>query len=72
MQLPRQQRSNRKLQRAYDKNLYRKGSQIERCFNKLEKFRRFATRYEKSRTCFQAMVALACSWIILQLYVLDP
>jgi len=65
MQLPRQQRSNRKLQRAYDKNLYRKRSQIERCFHKLEKFRRFATRYEKSRTCFQAMVALACSWIIL-------
>ncbi len=62
-------RSNRKVQRSYDQNLYRKRNQIERCFSKLKHFRRFATRYEKSKTCFQALVALACSWIILQLYV---
>jgi transposase len=42
---------------------------IERCFSKLKHFRRFATRYEKSKTRFQALVALACWWIILQLYV---
>jgi transposase len=62
-------RSNRKVQRSYDQNLYRKRNQIERCFSKLKQFRRFATRYEKSKTCFQALVALACSWIILKLYV---
>ena len=62
-------RSNRKVQRGYDQNLYRKRNQIERCFSKLKQFRRFATRYEKSKTCFQALVALACSWIILKLYV---
>lgn len=62
-------RSNRKVQRVYDENLYRRRNQIERCFSKLKQFRRFATRYEKSKVCFQAMVALACSWIVLQLYV---
>lgn len=62
-------RSNRKVQRAYDEHLYRKRNLIERCFSKLKQFRRFATRYEKSKTCFQALVALACAWIILQLYV---
>jgi hypothetical protein len=44
-------------------------NRIERCFSKLKQFRRLATRYEKSKICFQAMVALACTWITLQLYV---
>jgi len=62
-------KSNRKVQREYDKTLYKQRNRIERCFSKLKHFRRFATRYEKSKTCFQALVALACSWLILQLYV---
>jgi transposase len=62
-------RSNRKQQRNYDQALYKLRNRIERCFSKLKHFRRFATRYEKSKTCFTALVALACSWIILQLYV---
>ncbi len=62
-------RSNRKQQRNYDKALYKLRNRIERCFSKLKQFRRFATRYEKSKTCFQALVALACAWINLQLYV---
>jgi transposase len=62
-------RSNRKQQRDYDRALYKLRNRIERCFNKLKQFRRFATRYEKSKTCFQALVALACTWIILLLYV---
>lgn len=62
-------RSNRKHQRDYDKALYQLRNRIERCFSKLKQFRRFATRYEKSKTCFQALVALACTWINLQLYV---
>ena len=62
-------RSNRKQQRDYDKTLYKMRNRIERCFSKLKQFRRFATRYEKSKNCFQALVALACSWITLQLYV---
>jgi transposase len=62
-------RSNRKQQRHYDRTLYKLRNRIERCFSKLKQFRRFATRYEKSKTCFMALVALACSWINLQLYV---
>jgi transposase len=62
-------RSNRKQQRNYDQVLYKLRNRIERCFSKLKHFRRFATRYEKSKACFAALVALACSWIVLQLYV---
>ena len=62
-------RSNRKQQREYDKTLYNLRNRIERCFSKLKCFRRFATRYEKSKACFQALVALACTWINLRLYV---
>ena len=60
---------NRKQQREYDISLYRLRNRIERAFSKLKHFRRFATRYEKSKACFHALVALACSWLILQLYV---
>jgi len=60
---------NRKQQREYDKILYKQRNRIERCFSKLKHFRRFATRYEKLKTNFKALVALACSWLHLQLYV---
>jgi transposase len=62
-------RSCRKRHRDYDKTLYKLRNRIERCFGKLKQFRRFATRYEKSKCCFQELVALACAWINLQLYV---
>ena len=39
---------NRKVQREYDKELYKQRNRIERCFSKLKCLRRFATRYEKS------------------------
>ena len=60
---------NRKKKREYDKTLYKLRNRIERCFSKLKHFRRFATRYEKLKTNFKALVALACAWIQLQLYV---
>jgi transposase len=59
----------RKVQRKYDKYLYKQRNRIERCFSKLKCFRRFATRYEKSKNCFHALVALACAWLHLRLYV---
>jgi transposase len=62
-------KSNRKQQRSHDKELYRQRNRIERCFSRLKHFRRFATRYEKLKTNFKALVALACSWIHLELYV---
>ena len=58
-------KSNRKQQREYDKDLYKKRNRIERCFSRLKQFRRFATRYDKNRSCFQAFVALACSSVLL-------
>lgn len=61
--------SNRKRQRDYDKALYKLRNRIERCFSELKQFRRFATRYEKSEACFQAFVALACTFITLNLIV---
>jgi len=59
---------NRKVQREYDKastnNAIASGAAQQ-----LKCFRRFATRYEKSKACSKAIVALACAWICLQLYV---
>jgi transposase len=46
-----------------------KRNRIERCFSRLKHFRRFATRYEKNKSSFQALVALSCSLLHLQLYV---
>ena len=43
---------NRKLPRAYDRELYKQRNRIERCFNKLKHFRRFATRYCKTIQAF--------------------
>lgn len=62
-------RCHRKLQRAYDRELYKQRNRIERCFNKLKHFRRFATRYCKTLYAFRSFTALACAWLRLKLYV---
>jgi transposase len=64
--------SSRAQPRTHDKELYRKRNRIERCFAKLKHFRRFATRYEKLKKNFKALVAIACSWLHLKLYVDTP
>ena len=38
-------RSNRRVKIEHDRALYKQRNRIERCFNKLKHFRRFATRY---------------------------
>jgi len=58
-------KANRQTQRPYDKTLYKQRNQIERCFSKLKQFRRLATRFEKNKINFQAVVALACSLVLL-------
>src|SRR6202041_2641350 len=50
---------NRKLQRAYDSDLYKERNIIERFFNKLKQFRRVATRYDKLLVNFMGFVKLA-------------
>ena len=58
-------RSNRKIQREYDRELYKERNLIERAFNKLKRFRRIATRYDRKAIYFKSFLYLAASlmWI---------
>ena len=58
-------RSNRKVQREYDKELYKERNLIERTFNKLKRYRRIATRYDRKALYFCSFVYLAASlsWV---------
>jgi transposase len=40
-------KKNRLKPREYDKEIYKERNKIERLFNKMKQYRRFATRYEK-------------------------
>jgi len=53
---------------GFDAGRYKERNTVERCFARLKHFRRFATRYEKLKQNFQALVGLACAWLHLQLY----
>jgi transposase len=57
-------KANRKVQRPYSKILYQQRNRIERCFSKLKQFRRLATRFERNKVNFEAVVALACSVLL--------
>jgi transposase len=56
-------RRNRQKQREYDREIYKERNLVERFFQKLKQFRRIATRYEKLKRNYQAMLNLACSVI---------
>lgn len=56
-------KSNRLLQRGYDRHLYKDRNLVERFFNRLKQFRRIATRYEKLARNFFAMLNLVCTFI---------
>lgn len=56
-------RRNRRVQREYDKHLYKERHLIECFFCKLKEFRRVASRYEKLGATFLAMVTIA-AWLI--------
>ena len=45
----------------HDKTAYRLRNAIERCFNRLKHFRRFATRYDRRAARFLAFIHLACA-----------
>jgi transposase len=57
--------SNRKVQRHYDKQLYKARHLIENFFCKLKQFRAIATRYEKTARNFLAAIQLAATVICL-------
>ena len=52
-------RANRKHQRNHDKDLYRHRCQVEMLFQKLKRYRRVATRFEKLAVTYLGMVQLA-------------
>ena len=54
---------NRKIQREYDKELYKNRNQVERFFNRIKQFRRIATRYDKSAESFSAMIQFATALV---------
>jgi transposase len=47
----------------HDPVIYRYRNRIERCFNKLKHFRRFATRYDRRAAHFLAFIQLAAAMI---------
>lgn len=59
-------RSHRRVQRNYDKDLYKARHLIENFFAKLKQFRAIATRYDKTALNFLAAVYLVATaiWLI--------
>jgi transposase len=53
----------RKVAIPHDAVIYRHRNRIERCFNKLKHFRRFATRYDRRACNFLAFIHLAAAMI---------
>jgi transposase len=53
-------RKNRKIQREYDKNLYKKRHLVENAFLRLKQWRGIATRYAKNASSFEAAVQIRC------------
>lgn len=56
-------KSNRKIQRDYDKEVYKASHLIENFFCKLKQFRAIATRYDKTSRNFLAAIHLAAALI---------
>jgi transposase len=53
----------RKIIIPHDPAIYRHRNRIERCFNKLKHFRRFATRYDRRASHFLAFIHLAATML---------
>lgn len=53
----------RKIAIPHDPAIYRHRNRIERCFNKLKHFRRFATRYDRRAIYFMAFIHLAAAML---------
>jgi transposase len=53
----------RKIIIPHDTAIYKHRNRIERCFNKLKHFRRFATRYDRRAIHFLSFIQLAAAMI---------
>ena len=58
-------KSNRKVQRDFDKDAYKARHLIENFFCKLKEYRAIATRYDKTDTSFRAAIHLVATVIVL-------
>lgn len=56
-------RKTNKIQRYYNRELYKERNHVERFFARLKQFRRIATRYEKEAENYLAMIYLAATRI---------
>ena len=54
---------SRSIPIPHDRTIYRCRNRIERCFNKLKHFRRFATRYDRRAIHFLSFIHLAAAMI---------
>lgn len=54
---------SRKIPIPHDREAYRHRNRIERCFNKLKHFRRFATRFDRRAVHFLAFIHLASAML---------
>lgn len=54
---------SRKVVIPHDAALYKQRNRIERCFNKLKHFRRFATRFDRRAAHFLAFIHIASAMI---------
>jgi len=54
---------SRKVPIPHDTDLYKDRNRIERCFNKLKHFRRFATRFDRRAVHFLAFIHIASAMI---------
>ncbi|HIJ83486.1 MAG TPA: transposase [Magnetococcales bacterium] len=68
------QQSNQLNPRGYDRHWYKNRNLVERFFNKIEQFRRIATRYKKLDGNFMGMILLACTmiWLPIESKESDP
>lgn len=62
-------KSNRKMPRTFDRDLYRQRNKIERFIGRIKKsFRRIATRYDKTADAYLAFIKLAAVRIWCEAY----
>ncbi len=57
---------SRKVPIPHDEDAYKDRNRIERCFNKLKHFRRFATRYDRRTVNYLAFIQLAAAMLWLR------
>jgi transposase len=50
----------------YDKKTYRQRNKVERLFNRLKRFRRVATRYDKLEETFLAFIHLTAALVMIR------